>query len=45
MDFGFDARTEELRATMLAFMDEVVHPAEAVFEEQLAELEIGRAHV
>ncbi|GAA4091900.1 acyl-CoA dehydrogenase family protein [Nocardioides kongjuensis] len=39
MDFGFDARTEELRATMLAFMDEVVHPAEAVFEEQLAELD------
>lgn len=39
MDFGFDARTEELRATMLAFMDEVVYPAEAVFEEQLAELD------
>ncbi|HWJ10202.1 MAG TPA: acyl-CoA dehydrogenase family protein, partial [Nocardioides sp.] len=39
MDFGFDARTEELRATMLAFMDEVVHPAEAVFHEQLEQLD------
>jgi acyl-CoA dehydrogenase len=39
MDFGFDARTEELRATMLAFMDEVVYPAESVFHDQLAELD------
>ncbi len=39
MDFGFDARTEELRATMLAFMDEVVYPAESVFEQQMAQLE------
>ena len=39
MDFGFDARTEELRATMLAFMDEVIHPAEAVFHDQLAALD------
>lgn len=39
MEFGFDARTEELRATMLAFMDEVVHPAEAVFHEQLGQLD------
>ena len=29
MDFAFDARTEELRARLLAFMDEHVHPAEA----------------
>ncbi|MFD7612127.1 acyl-CoA dehydrogenase family protein [Streptomyces sp. NPDC059828] len=35
MDFAFDARTEELRARLLAFMDEHVYPAEAVAHEQL----------
>ena len=35
MDFAFDARTEELRAELLDFMDAHVHPAEAVFHEQL----------
>ncbi|MFF9036988.1 acyl-CoA dehydrogenase family protein [Streptomyces sp. NPDC014892] len=39
MDFAFDARTEELRAKLLAFMDEHVYPAEAVAEEQRAELD------
>ncbi|MER5620273.1 acyl-CoA dehydrogenase family protein [Streptosporangium sp. NPDC002544] len=39
MDFTFDARTEELRERLLVFMDESVHPAEAVFDEQLAALE------
>ncbi|AUA14861.1 acyl-CoA dehydrogenase [Streptomyces sp. SID8382] len=39
MDFAFDARTEELRAKLLAFMDEHVHPAEAVAEEQRASLD------
>src|SRR3954454_5889294 len=34
MDFAFDTRTEELRAKLLAFMDEYVYPAEAVAEEQ-----------
>src|SRR5258708_3538568 len=29
MDFGFDARTEEMRARLLAFMDSHVDPAEA----------------
>ncbi|GGV11661.1 acyl-CoA dehydrogenase [Streptomyces litmocidini] len=38
MDFAYDARTEELRAKLLAFMDEHVHPAEAVAEEQRARL-------
>ncbi|MCC3777361.1 acyl-CoA dehydrogenase family protein [Streptomyces sp. UNOB3_S3] len=38
MDFAFDARTEELRARLLAFMDEHVYPAEAVAEEQRAAL-------
>ncbi|GGU02351.1 acyl-CoA dehydrogenase family protein [Streptomyces violascens] len=38
MDFAFDARTEELRTRLLAFMDEYVHPAEAVAEEQRARL-------
>ncbi|MET8013354.1 acyl-CoA dehydrogenase family protein [Streptomyces sp. NPDC005271] len=36
MDFAFDARTEELRAKLLTFMDEHVHPAETVAEEQRA---------
>ncbi|WP_330456880.1 acyl-CoA dehydrogenase family protein [Streptomyces sp. NBC_00820] len=38
MDFAFDARTEELRGRLLAFMDEYVYPAEAVAEEQRAAL-------
>jgi acyl-CoA dehydrogenase len=32
MDFAYDARTEQLRAELLAFMDEHVHPSEAQFE-------------
>ena len=39
MDFGFDARTEELRADLLDLMDTHVHPAEPVFHEQLAQLD------
>jgi acyl-CoA dehydrogenase len=39
MDFAFDARTEELRATMLDFMDEFIYPSESVFESQLAAAE------
>ncbi|AYG83835.1 (R)-benzylsuccinyl-CoA dehydrogenase [Streptomyces hundungensis] len=38
MDFAYDARTEELRATLLAFMDEYVHPAEVTAHEQRAQL-------
>ncbi|MEU2111146.1 acyl-CoA dehydrogenase family protein [Streptomyces sp. NPDC019507] len=38
MDFAFDARTEELRARLLAFMDAYVYPAEAVEQEQRARL-------
>ncbi|MFJ3823728.1 acyl-CoA dehydrogenase family protein [Streptomyces nodosus] len=38
MDFAFDARTEELRARLLAFMDACVHPAEALAREQRARL-------
>jgi acyl-CoA dehydrogenase len=34
MDFAYDARTEELRGRLLAFMDEFVHPAEPVFAAQ-----------
>jgi len=37
MEFGFDARTEELRAKLLAFMDSHVYPAETVFAQQVAE--------
>jgi acyl-CoA dehydrogenase len=36
MDFGYDAKTLDMRKRLLAFMDERVYPAEAVFEEQVA---------
>ena len=39
MDFALDARTEELRAELLDFMDGHVHPAEPVFARQLGELD------
>jgi hypothetical protein len=39
MDFEFDAKTEEFRERLLALMDEKIYPAEAVFQEQLAELD------
>ncbi|MET3987293.1 acyl-CoA dehydrogenase family protein [Streptomyces sp. PvR034] len=38
MDFAFDARTEELRERLLAFMHEYVYPAESVAAEQRARL-------
>ncbi|WP_435175767.1 acyl-CoA dehydrogenase family protein [Actinacidiphila sp. bgisy145] len=34
MDFGYDTRTEELRARLSAFLDEHVYPAEPVFAAQ-----------
>ncbi|MEU6394284.1 acyl-CoA dehydrogenase family protein [Streptomyces sp. NPDC046939] len=39
MDFAFDARTQELRERLLAFMDDHVYPAEAVAGEQRAALD------
>jgi acyl-CoA dehydrogenase len=39
MDFLFDAKTEELQAGLLEFMDSYVYPAEPVFHEQLGQLE------
>jgi acyl-CoA dehydrogenase len=38
MDFAYDARTEELRTSLLAFMAEYVYPAEEVAQRQRAEL-------
>ena len=35
MEFAYDARTEELRAQVNAFMDEFVYPNETVFGEQV----------
>ena len=35
MDFGFDARTLDLRKQLLTFMEERVYPAEAVYAEQV----------
>ena len=39
MDFGYDARTEELRDKLLAFMDSHVYPAERIFAQQVAQAE------
>ncbi|QLQ11561.1 MAG: acyl-CoA dehydrogenase family protein [Nocardioidaceae bacterium] len=39
MDFQYDAKTQELRESLLDFMDNHVHPAEPIFHEQLATLE------
>ena len=39
MDFAFDARTEELQARLLDFVETQVYPAERVFHEQVAALE------
>ena len=39
MDFAHDARTEELRSTLLDLMTSSIEPAEAVFHEQLAALD------
>ncbi|MFD7587855.1 acyl-CoA dehydrogenase family protein [Kitasatospora sp. NPDC059811] len=37
MDFAYDARTNELREQLLAFMDQHVHQAEAALAQQLAD--------
>ncbi|MEV0687333.1 acyl-CoA dehydrogenase family protein [Nocardia sp. NPDC050378] len=39
MDFAYDARTEELRASLIDFMDAHVYPAEPVFREQVSQLD------
>ena len=39
MEFEFDARTEDLRGRLLAFMDEQVYPAEPVWAEQVGAAE------
>jgi acyl-CoA dehydrogenase len=38
MDFAYDARTEELRGQLQAYIDQYILPAEKVFEEQAAEM-------
>jgi acyl-CoA dehydrogenase len=43
MDFGYDAKTLDLRKRLLAFMDERVFPAEAVLAEQV-EAAVQRGH-
>ena len=35
MDFGYDARTLDLRKQLLTFMEERIYPAEAVYAEQV----------
>jgi acyl-CoA dehydrogenase len=37
MDFGYDARTEELREQLAAFMAERIYPAEPVLRDQVAQ--------
>src|SRR5690348_16860085 len=39
MEFGFDAKTEELRQELLGFMDERIVPSLTVFDEQVAALD------
>jgi acyl-CoA dehydrogenase len=39
MEFAFDAKTEEMRERVLAFMDEHVYPNETRFHEELGQLE------
>ena len=39
MDFGWDARTDELRGSLLDFMETSVRPAEPVFATELTQLE------
>ncbi|HEU4514297.1 MAG TPA: acyl-CoA dehydrogenase family protein, partial [Nocardioidaceae bacterium] len=39
MEFAFDAKTEEMRERVLAFMDEHIYPNEARFHEELGQLE------
>jgi len=39
MDFAFDDRTEQMRGTLLEFMDSHIYPAEPVFHDQLAALD------
>jgi acyl-CoA dehydrogenase len=39
MDFGYDARTEQLRERLQGFMNDVVYPNESIFEQQLAGLD------
>src|SRR5579875_3900089 len=39
MDFRFDSKTEQLRETLLDFVNDYVLPAQAVYTEQLARLE------
>jgi acyl-CoA dehydrogenase len=39
MEFAYDARTEELRERLLAFMDERIYPAEPLYHEQLDQAE------
>ena len=34
MDFAYDARTEELRGQLQAYIDEYILPAEKVFEDR-----------
>ena len=43
MDFAYDARTEELRGQLQAYIDEYILPAEKAFEEQAAEM-ASRGH-
>ena len=44
MDFALSPRAADLQARLLAFMDECVYPAEAVYEEQMAALDDPHGH-
>jgi acyl-CoA synthetase (AMP-forming)/AMP-acid ligase II len=44
MDFALSPRAADLQARLLAYMDECVYPAEAVYEEQMAALGDPHGH-
>src|SRR3954467_884200 len=44
MDFALSSTASELRDRLLAFMDERVHPAEAVYDQQLHDAGDPHAH-
>jgi acyl-CoA dehydrogenase len=44
MDFALSPRAADLQARLLAFMDECVYPAEAVYEDQMAALGDPHGH-
>lgn len=45
MDFEYSPRVRSLQARLVAFFDEHIYPNEARYTAEIAENQIGRAHV